>query len=78
MKKSELRRIVREELNNAHSDWWSELSPEEKREYIKKHPNTSKDAASTKSMGDDEKYSSSMKLHKMFSDGVIKERSNKK
>ena len=72
MKKSELRQIIREEIGKMNSNWWDEMSPEEKREYVKQHPNTSKgNNTSTKTTSNDDKWKEAVRKHKMFEDDKI-------
>lgn len=40
MKKSELKNIIREEILSEKGDWFSVLSPEKQKEYIKFHPDS--------------------------------------
>lgn len=43
MKKSELRKIIRESIKSIlKEDWWSDLGPDGQEAYIKQHPNSQK------------------------------------
>ena len=56
MKKSELRQIIREEIQKLNEDWWGTLSREEQRAYVEKHPKSKYAKMVSKKGNDTDEY----------------------